>query len=351
VRREKNGVKFSRRFIPALAAVFCGVLLATGCSSTNRHEWLAFFFDGVPPETSVTNRPVAQVATGTSRAAAVVPKPRFPKPPENLMHRPYAENKCAECHGGGDMMTAQPRVPVPQLCFTCHKDFLAGNKVKHQPVEDGECLSCHDPHPSPYKNLLIKKGNALCLTCHDDPLAEGKFKHQAVEAGDCTDCHAPHATHFKGLLKKSVKDTCYDCHDDVVGKKKDVHQPVGDGDCLACHKPHAGADKNLLSKTGENLCWECHDNFLEKAKFTHDVVDDCTGCHNPHASDNNALLKKDVVSLCYDCHDQKGIAAGKGHANLGTQSCVQCHDPHVGRDKNLLKSAAQSAGAAKGNPP
>jgi len=397
VRDENKSVKFSRRLLPAAAAILCGVLLATGCSSTTEHKWLTFFFDGVPSETSVTNQAVAPVATSTNRAAAVAPKPQFPKPPENFMHRPYAENKCAQCHGG-DMMTAEPRVPVPQLCYTCHKDFPGNYKVKHQPVENGECLSCHDPHQSPNKNLLLKKGSALCLTCHDDPLAAGKVKHQAVEAGDCTDCHSPHATNFKGLLKKSVKDTCLDCHDDLIGKKKIVHQPVDDGDCmechaphatnfkglmkksvkntcadchddipakqakvvhqpvddgdcLACHDPHASDRKALVKKTTPALCWDCHDNFLEKAKFTHDVVEDCTGCHNPHSTSEKALMKKGIPALCFDCHDQKDVAAVKGHADIGTKSCVQCHDPHVGQDKNLLKPAAKSPGAANGSPP
>ena len=96
------------------------------------------------------------------------------------------------------------------------------------------------------QKLLVKTGPTLCLTCHDDPLAAGKVKHQAVEDGQCLDCHTPHASNFKGLLKQSVKQICADCHDDLTARKKYIHQPVDDGDCMECHTPHAGKLKGLL---------------------------------------------------------------------------------------------------------
>jgi predicted CXXCH cytochrome family protein len=324
----------------ALAVVLAGSLLTTGCRSSTRHSWLTFFFDGVPAETA-TNSQAMTSGTNASpeKTAVAITQPATLKPAPNVVHPPFAQNKCGECHDRASIST-DAKLPLLQLCFNCHKDFLTGQKVKHQPVENGECTSCHAPHQSPYKNLLLQKGNALCLTCHDDPLANFKFKHEAVESGDCLDCHAAHATNFKGLLKKSVKETCEDCHADLI-KKKDIHQPVGGGDCLACHVAHASNKKNLVKKNTPALCWDCHDNFLEKAKFQHDVVEDCTSCHNPHQSAENFLLVKDVLKLCGDCHDDKDLKADKGHAGFEGKSCVVCHDPHIGTDKNLLKPAAK----------
>jgi predicted CXXCH cytochrome family protein len=329
----------------ALLALFAvglaAVALTDGCSTGAKRQWLTYFFDGVPAETSGTNVVVVVTTvkdTNAAPATVTQPAPAAPVLPGSA-HPPFIKQQCQECHQSGDGQGM--RAPMPDLCFNCHKDFLAGNKVKHQPVENGECLSCHDPHQSENnKKLLIKTGKDLCLTCHDDPLANQKFKHEAVESGDCLDCHSPHATNFKGLLKKSVKDTCADCHDDLT-KKKFVHQPVGDGDCLECHSPHASKNKNLVKKTTPGLCWDCHDNFLEKAKFQHDVVEDCTSCHNPHQSAVDKLLTKDVIQLCGDCHDDKDLKAVKGHAGAEGKSCVVCHDPHVGTDKNLLKPSAK----------
>ena len=36
--------------------------------------------------------------------------------------------------------------PVPQLCYTCHKEYAATDDWKHGPVATGECLLCHEQH-------------------------------------------------------------------------------------------------------------------------------------------------------------------------------------------------------------
>jgi predicted CXXCH cytochrome family protein len=339
----------SRKALLLLMAI-AGLLmvLPTSGFAWTKHQWLNFFFDGVPAENSITNSAGATTNKNSS-ATPIVAAPVKPHLPTNILHKPFADGNCEQCHGD---MTISPKITgsLRPLCFKCHKDFVSPMKVKHQPVEDGDCLSCHEPHESTNKFLLKIKGNDLCLSCHDDPLAGKKYKHEAVEMGDCLDCHSPHATNFKGLLKQSVKETCESCHDDIA-KKKDVHQPVDDGDCLACHDAHASNNKNLVKKTGANLCWDCHDNFLEKAKFTHDAVDNCSDCHNPHSTDEKSLLKKNVNLLCADCHDQKEIAAVKAHVNIGAQLCTTCHDPHVGTNQNLLKPAAQNPEPKTGGAP
>ena len=193
-----------------LAAALCAAGLVTGCNSAGDHRWLTVFFDGVPPVGGTNALPTYAAVSASTPApvTAVAPVKAVPAEPSMYFHPPFAEQKCTDCHASGTGMGLQMRPPA--LCFTCHKDFLAGTKFQHQPVSDGDCTSCHDPHQSPLKHLLLKKGTDLCLTCHDDPGAEGKFKHSALDSAECLDCHAPHATNFKSLLKKSVKDTCAD---------------------------------------------------------------------------------------------------------------------------------------------
>ncbi|HXF10340.1 MAG TPA: cytochrome c3 family protein, partial [Desulfuromonadaceae bacterium] len=204
------------KHIIALAAILCGLWLAAGCASDTQHKVLTLFFDGVP---GPGNTNVAVVASEETPLPADKPAPPPPPPPVDLssVHPPFRDQKCSQCHLPDTGMGL--RQPAPKLCWTCHKDFTADQKVKHQPVAEGDCAGCHEPHRSDNKKLLLKAGNELCLTCHDDPLAGKKFKHQAVEAGNCLDCHAPHATNFKGLLRQSVKGTCADCHDDITKKK------------------------------------------------------------------------------------------------------------------------------------
>ena len=323
----------------AAVLIYGTVLLSAGAADT-KHKWLKFFFDGVPDET--TNR-VKVVITPTANSPtsaeveAAKPKPALVPDAPGVVHPPFAQNRCAECHeaGAGMRLRGKP----PELCFNCHKDFLVNKQSKHQPVADGECADCHDPHRSEIKKLLLKKPNVICLDCHDD-LAKKKVVHQPVGDGECLDCHNPHASDNKHLLAKKPTVICLDCHDDLA-KKKVVHQPVSDGECLSCHVPHASNNKHLVAKVGATLCWDCHDNFLQGAKFTHDAVDDCFACHDPHQSGEHALLKKKPADLCLDCHEQKDLALVKGHANAGAKTCIDCHDPHVGKAKNLLKGAVK----------
>jgi predicted CXXCH cytochrome family protein len=324
-----------------------GVLLTAGCNSMANRKWLMLFFDGVPDGNQGTNRAfnVASVAE-TNQATEPSSRAVIAQPAFYYAHPPFGERKCGACHesNGGQSL----RSKTPGLCFECHKDFLATAKVKHQPVESGECSSCHDPHQSYLnKNLLLKTGKELCYDCHDDLLDKKKFKHQPAENGECIACHDPHASANKKLLVKKDAALCWDCHDNFMDKAKVKHQPAENGECISCHNPHATDQKKLLVKSSPKLCWDCHDNFLEKAKFKHDVVEDCTTCHDPHRSGEAKLLTKNISKLCFDCHEEKDIAAIKGHANAAAKSCVDCHDPHTGDDKNLLKAAAKISGSTK----
>src|SRR5215472_7266693 len=194
-----------------LLAIGCGgFLLTVGCNSATKRKWLTTFFDGVPPEHPPTNTVVA--AAETNQVAAAASKSASPAPAENYYaHPPFSQEKCSSCHASqfGQAMKKQ----APELCWDCHKDFLATMKVKHQPVENGECKSCHDPHQASNTNLLVKIGKDLCLDCHDPPVNKGKSKHQPAENGECLACHNPHAAGQKGLLVKAEGKLCFDCHD------------------------------------------------------------------------------------------------------------------------------------------
>ena len=165
-------MKFSR-IIFWVAIVFLGaLLLTTGCNSATKRKWLTTFFDGVPAETVAGSTAVTGAGTNSIASNIVVP-PVKPVVKKMNFHKPFEDNKCSECHQS--TFSQELRMPPPKLCFECHKDFLTGIKVKHQPVAEGDCKSCHDPQQSVNTNLLVKVGSALCLTCHDNPLAAGKM--------------------------------------------------------------------------------------------------------------------------------------------------------------------------------
>lgn len=344
---KKSRANFRQLILPVSVALVGALWLTTGCSSTTKRQLLTLFFDGVPPENAAVANRVATVTTNKGPATAVANSSKTPatKVSLNTVHKPFAEGKCSDCHGGTSAFQSVQSLQgsTKQLCFSCHKDFLATAKVKHPPVENGECLSCHQAHESPFKKLLVKKDGLLCFDCHDN--FTGKFKHQPAENLECNSCHNPHVSEQKKLLVKADGKLCFDCHDDFesqLKKAKFKHQPVDNGECSSCHNPHASDVKKLLVKADGKLCFDCHDDLqsdLAKAPFKHDPAGsgDCGSCHNPHQSNFDKLLLKDQRQICMDCHDEKDMAAVKGHAGQSQKSCTECHDPHLGKDKYLLK--------------
>jgi predicted CXXCH cytochrome family protein len=126
--------------------------------------------------------------------------------------------------------------------------LLAG-KVKHQPVENGECASCHNPHQSDIKKLLLKPDGKLCYDCHDDlqqTIAKAPFKHDPTANGECATCHAPHQSVEAKLLVKDRRQLCFDCHEEKDMAKVKAHSASPQKTCVDCHDPHAGKDRNLL---------------------------------------------------------------------------------------------------------
>ena len=147
----------------------CLALLA-GCATETKQKWLTLFFDGVPKPGAATNAPVQTVGVQPAPATNAPAKaPAPPPPPQLVIHPPYAKRDCTACHESqySQKMKGKPG----EVCFTCHQETqknFAAAKVKHQPVENGECVSCHAPHNSANKKLLVKTGEKLCYECHED---------------------------------------------------------------------------------------------------------------------------------------------------------------------------------------
>ena len=228
----------------AWCAVVLTVWVGAGCASMTKHDWLRIFFDGVPDENNATaTNALPSVAVSTNQTG---PLPSTqPRPPSRCIHAPYADNKCAACH----VVKFSQRIakkPI-ELCFSCHTNFLVQAKVKHAPAEQGECLSCHHPHQSDNKFLLLRKGKALCLECHEDVTA-GKVKHAPAADGACLDCHRAHVAEGPFLLIKQGTALCYECHDQTEVAKQTAHAKLGEKKCIECHDPHSAKFKALLKK-------------------------------------------------------------------------------------------------------
>jgi predicted CXXCH cytochrome family protein len=181
---------------------------------------------------------------------------------------------------------------LPVLCFNCHTEFqesAASLPVIHGPLKDSiSCINCHNPHSSSQKNLLIDGTNDLCLNCHNKTIVTDSLKirnikqsvtntksiHQAIEGG-CVTCHNPHFSDKRELLignfpaDQYVKGTtdkfeiCFMCHDtDLLEARTTefgtnfrngkinlhfVHVNSEKGrNCTMCHDVHGAANDRLI---------------------------------------------------------------------------------------------------------
>ena len=172
--------------------------LSTACSEKVRTRVLSFVFDGVPDKSQIdsSNTSIVSVPDTLKKISkTVVVKPDLP---DVFYHDPYEEKQCSKCHdpsSPGKMSYAQDLV-----CFTCHTDFKTEYKYIHGPVAGGFCTSCHAPHLSKNKKLLVRTGQDLCLNCHTKDLILQNEMHADIGSSDCTECHNPHGGSDKFIL-------------------------------------------------------------------------------------------------------------------------------------------------------
>lgn len=264
-----------------------------------------------------------------------------------FLHGPLAAGECTVCHvkGKNDRPPKQHDLTDYKdgeaLCLGCHEktaDFLKGKK-KHGPIEEGECIVCHDPHQANNKFLLTEDFVPdLCFNCHENNMTVNKYVHGPLAGGDCIVCHDPHASKNEFLLTTERLTLCFNCHGEKKAdfEKAFVHQPFKES-CEKCHDPHGSQFKMHLKDEQSTLCWECHKEFVEqmeqsKSKHTAISKNGCLGCHLPHASDHSKGLRETKKNLCVFCHkdmQEKILASRYLHGPVQEGDCLACHNPHA----------------------
>ncbi|MFQ6605352.1 MAG: cytochrome c3 family protein [Fidelibacterota bacterium] len=284
------------------------------------------------------------------------------------LHVPVEDDDCGACHdqvkkrhpdGRGNEFELVEE-SILDLCTGCH-DVTEEYSELHQPVEDGECTTCHNPHQSNFSNLLRGETTAdVCNDCHEVGQEEHEYTHGPVAVGACDVCHSGH-DNTKGYLLRydEVNSTCYECHET---KKEEItnfafqHDPVEES-CSNCHSPHSSEAKFQLIDPAPDLCFGCHDEIqegIEGDTTVHKAVEKdktCMNCHNPHGSSVNKNLKSESFDLCLSCHNKNpdrkkgGLANMKRlldrnedwHGPIRDKDCTGCHQPHSSANFRLLK--------------
>lgn len=283
-------------------------------------------------------------------------------------HSPVSEGECESCHQ--QVQEQHPSAGAQsfelveagaKLCYQCHDSY--GRKLTiHDPVKEGECTACHNPHGGSGNFLLAAEHDltALCTECHDSEAFSGKFRHGPAAAGACVECHDPHASNNAALLKQSAQESCTRCHTHMaesLATAPYIHEAVKESDCTACHNPHSAPAANLLQADLETLCMECHGlvgKNAQKAQVKHAALyrdEKCSACHSTHFSQYPSLLLAPQQEVCLSCHSKddysksnplKNIAKeveGRSmlHGPLQDGECSACHDPHGSDNFRLLR--------------
>ena len=286
---------------------------------------------------------------------------------DKFVHGPVSAGECTVCHGELAKHKDKPEQnkfgkvkDLAKKCYSCHEKFKA-KKFIHTPVEDGDCIACHNPHESPNKFQLLAKGSALCFNCHDEAMAGGAFVHGPVAVGGCVACHDPHTADYAKNLKVEGPSLCYMCHTDkaeAIHKAEFVHKPVSEK-CTSCHNPHSAAKQFMLQSKTPELCLDCHKDKKEQlstASFKHRAMEterSCLNCHDAHMSNIAKNLLMEPLDLCLNCHDRdykkdnvtstmnikKWLAENTDHHGpIKQKDCSGCHDPHGSANFRILRN-------------
>lgn len=277
------------------------------------------------------------------------------------------------------------KTKVPDLCFECHKELkeAQADTYVHFLFKNGKCSTCHDPHVSKRKGLMVDKIDTICLRCHDSikNLLEHAMIHGALREHDCTECHAPHSAKNKYLLAKEEKGLCLNCHENLNREFQKPHicRPFKEGECSACHNAHASPVNSLLVSQPNQLCKQCHAPRCKAGEvsiasavegidcaschsghssfdagllgpFGHKVFLDkkCEECHNPITSQGDITTKISGADLCFTCHKRNmskyEYVDNDIHVKDAKNPCTVCHDEHASNQKNLTKKESNVCG-------
>ena len=236
---------------------------------------------------------------------------------------------CVGCHKTDKplFMKAHMNYPVANSrCTSCHDPHgsdVAGilyNNV-HKPVSRKMCNQCHEEPTSATPLKMKRVGMETCKACHSDMLTRTLGKNRVhwplFSKKGCLTCHNPHASQRKGLLVGNMINVCGSCHKDTIRRQeKSVtkHKPIMEGNCIACHDPHSSDNLFLANNSSIiDLCGKCHDWQKHSTHPIGDKLKDprnknltmqCLSCHRSHGTEHQHFIPFATTSeLCTQCHE------------------------------------------------
>ncbi len=111
---------------------------------------------------------------------------------ERTSHAPYSAGDCSACHarraaleGESPEGAARPGPalePVNRQCVLCHEELFRSPPVRH-PTAQAFCVTCHNPHNSRGRSLLLDEDSTRpCLTYSPPVLESAPRSRRTAEA-------------------------------------------------------------------------------------------------------------------------------------------------------------------------
>ncbi|MCX7973689.1 MAG: cytochrome c3 family protein [Candidatus Aminicenantes bacterium] len=157
---------------------------------------------------------------------------------------------CTACHSihSYQVNPSNLKASAVKICASCHQDILAEFKLneRHR-LQEGilECLSCHRPHEPAERPQLGGFKQQACLQCHVDKGGPFLYEHEPLRIEGCTTCHSPHGSPNRHLLlQQSVADLCFSCHGTAPAWHSRFTSMTTN--CTTCHVAIHGSNLNRL---------------------------------------------------------------------------------------------------------
>jgi predicted CXXCH cytochrome family protein len=193
--------------------------------------------------------------------------------PDALKTKKAGFELCRGCHSS--MMNDtfnKNRVHWPLVdkvgCLNCHEPHASKQKKLMMGDMKSLCGKCHSDTMESQRKLAEKETQENAAA--KGRVIKGALTHNPIQEGNCESCHASHASDSAFLLKQpSVIKLCENCHD----WSKHTNHPMGEKiidsrnknitmQCLSCHRTHGTGYRYLVPfPTVTDLCVQCHKQY------------------------------------------------------------------------------------------